>query len=42
MLDDQGSSKPWCSNTSKLDEGSLNGVAIRPAPTEKVTVARKK
>jgi hypothetical protein len=42
MADDQGSSKPWRSNTSKLDKGSLNGVPVRLAPTEKVTVVRKK
>jgi hypothetical protein len=26
--DDQGNSKPWCSNTNKFDEGSLNGIPV--------------
>jgi hypothetical protein len=32
MSDDPDSSKPWLSNTSKLDKGSLNGVPVCPAP----------
>jgi hypothetical protein len=42
MADDQGSSKPWHSNTSKFDEGNLNGVPVRPAPVEKATAMGKK
>jgi hypothetical protein len=41
MADDQGSSKPWRSNTSKLHEGSLNGVPVCLALAEKATVAGK-
>jgi hypothetical protein len=41
MADDQGSSKPWRSNTSKLDEGSLNGVPVWPALAEKATTTGK-
>jgi hypothetical protein len=41
MADEQGSCKPWCSNTSKLDEGSLDGVPVRLAPTEKEIVVGK-
>jgi hypothetical protein len=32
MADDQGSSKPWRSNTSKFDEGSLNAVPDKGCP----------
>jgi hypothetical protein len=42
MADDQGGSKPWRSNTSKLNEGSLNGVLVCPAPAEKAAAAEKK
>jgi hypothetical protein len=41
MADEQGSSKPCHSNTSKLDEGSLNGVPVHPAPIEEMTAAEK-
>jgi hypothetical protein len=41
MADDQGSSKPWHSNTSKLDEGSLNGLPVCPAPAEETIAVGK-
>jgi hypothetical protein len=42
MADDQGSSKPWYNNTSKLDEGSLDGVPVCLAPAEKAIALGKK
>jgi hypothetical protein len=41
VADDQGSSKPWCGNTNKLDEGSFNGIPICPASAKETTAAGK-
>jgi hypothetical protein len=42
MADDQSSSKSWCSDTNRLEEGGFNWVPVWPASVEETITTRKK